>query len=437
MNSKSNVVVFGLGYVGLPLSLSFAMRGCNVYGVDISQNLVKEISSGITYHTEKYKERTIQEILKEQLSNGNFRATTDAKSIPGEYHNFIVTVGIPVKDGNHDYSGLEGCCRSLGSMLKEGDLVIIRSTVIPGATEEFILPILESESGLKAGRDFYLGYSSERIAEGNAFEEFINMPTVVGGINEESLQKAADVLSIVCDAEIIKATNIKAVETSKVIENVQRDVNIAMVQEFARFAEKLGIDIFEVIKIANTHKRVHLLSPGPGVGGYCIPNAYYYIEPKAKELGVNVDLLKLSRVKNEALPEVIVGMLEDQMKESGKSLEGSKIAVLGIAMKDYSNDDRISPPVSIVNLLIQKKADVYVYDPVVPTKYQYKYDNLEDAIKDADALLVLARQSLTDAVPVKSFEENLKKNAVIFDTRNMFKDTKQEFINKGIKYYSL
>lgn len=432
-----NVVVFGLGYVGLPLSLSFALNGSKVMGVDVSEALVNDINNGVTYHTEKFNSLTIREILQEELKNKRFSAVTDIGYVPEGFNNYIVTVGIPVHKGEQDISQLESCCRSLGQVIKKGDLIVVRSTVIPGSTEGMVLPILEEESHLKAGRDFSLAYSSERIAEGNAFEEFANMPTVVGAIDDESLERACRLLSIVCKAEIIRASSIKVVETSKVIENVQRDVNIAMVQEFARFTESLGIDIYEVIKVANTHRRVNLLYPGPGVGGYCIPNAYYYLEPKAKEMGVNLDILKLSRQKNEALPETIVEMVEKKLKENGKEIAGKKIAVLGIAMKDYSNDDRISPPVSIINLLITKGARVFAYDSAVPTNYDFKYDSLQEVIGGADVLIVLAKQSGFDSLAADDVMKSIKENAFILDTRNMFSREKDVFLQHGIGYISL
>jgi UDP-N-acetyl-D-mannosaminuronic acid dehydrogenase len=437
MNKNEKVVVFGLGYVGLPLSLSFAFRGSDVIGVDVSEDLVNDINKGITYHTEKFEDITIQEVLAKQLKKNSFKAVVDVKSIPKDYNNFIVTVGIPVNGGVQNYDYLKSCSESLGSILKKGDTVIIRSTVIPGTTEDFILPILEKTSGLKAGEDFHLAYSSERIAEGRAFEEFAFMPTVVGAINNQSLERAAKVLSIVCKTDIIKASNIKVVETSKVFENVQRDVNIAMSQEFARFTEKLGIDIYEVIKIANTHKRVNLLTPGPGVGGYCIPNAYYYLEPKAKEMGVDLDILKLSRNKNEALPELIVNILEEELKKVGKDIKGKKIGVLGIAMKDYSNDDRISPPISIINILLERGANVCAFDPIVPTSYDFKYDNADDVIKDADAILVLAKQKEIENIDANFVIDNIQKDGIVFDTRNLFTANKSDFAQKGIKYLSL
>ena len=274
--------------------------------------------------------------------------------------------------------------------MKQNDLVLLRSTVIPGTTEEFVLPILENESGLKAGRDFYLAYSPERIAEGRAFEEIALMPTLVAGINGESVSRAKELLSLVCKAEIIIAGNIQVVETVKVFENLQRDANIAISQELARFTEALGIDIFEVIRLANTHKRVNLLNPWPGVGGYCIPNAYHYIAAKAAELGVPLDILQLCREKNSKLPGFIVNKLVSLLKAVGKELNQSKIAVLGLAMKDFSNDDRISPPVDICNILMARGANVQAYDPVVPTKYQFKVDTLEEALCGASAVMILS-----------------------------------------------
>lgn len=292
------VAVFGLGFVGLPLALSFSLRGCNVTGVDVLAELADELNRGITNHLESFHNIGIREILQSKFMDDTFRATTNPMTALDTCNNFIVTVGIPVKDGKHDMSHLEAVCKTIANGLKRGDTVVIRGTMIPGTTEEFILPLLE-ESGYKAGTDFYLAYASERIAEGRAFEEFENMPSLVAGINEKSALRAKRLLGIVTKAPIHIASCIKVVETAKVMENVQRDVNIAMSQEFARFCEGLGIDVFEVIELANTHKRVNLLYPGPGVGGYCLPNAMYYLKPKAEELGVSIDLLKTARKIND------------------------------------------------------------------------------------------------------------------------------------------
>lgn len=432
---NKSVCIFGQGFVGLPLALSFAFRGCNVIGVDVDDILVAQTNKGLTHHTEKFHGITIQEILNIQLEAKRYKATTNGIKAVKECNNIIVTVGIPIKDGNYIMDYLEGACRTIGQSLKKGDLVIIRSTVIPGTTEEFCMPILEEESGMKAGEDFYLAYASERIAEGLAFDEFANMPTLVGAINEKSLKRAAEVLGIVCKADIVPATNIKAVETSKVFENVQRDVNIAMSQEFARFTEALGIDIFEVVQLANTHKRVNLLTPGPGVGGYCIPNAYHYIAPKAAELEVAMDILKLSREKNAKLPEFMVNKLEELLNSVGKRIKGSKVAVLGLAMKDYSNDDRISPPVDICQMLIERGAELRAFDPVVPTNYDFKVSTQQDALKDADAVMILAKQEEILLDDMEKIAELTSDGCIVIDTKNIV--DKYDVEKVGLKYWRI
>ena len=296
------VAMFGLGFVGLPLALSFSMRGCQVIGVDIDEELVSQLNQGQSHHLESYEGRGIEDILREQLDAGRFRAVTDGRIAMQECDHIIVTVGIPVEKQAHDMKPLLSVCHTIGQGLKKGDLVLIRSTVIPGTTREVILPILEEESGLKAGQDFDLAYSSERIAEGRAFHEFEHMPAALAGWDEEATRRAFELISIVTKAPITQASCMEVVETSKVMENISRDVDIAMSNEFALFCKSMGIDIFEVVAVANTHQRVNLLTPGPGVGGYCLPNALYYLLPKAQELDVPLRLLTTARQVNDDMP---------------------------------------------------------------------------------------------------------------------------------------
>ncbi|MFC0904972.1 nucleotide sugar dehydrogenase [Clostridium sp. MT-14] len=414
---NKKVCIFGQGFVGLPLTLSFALRGCKTIGVDVDDLLVANTNRGLTNHTEKFYKAGIQEILNMQIKKGNYKATVNGEAAVKKCNNIIVTVGIPIKNGKYIMDYLENACITIGKNLKRGDLVVIRSTVIPGTTEEFIMPILERKSKMKAGVDFYLAYASERIAEGKAFEEFADMPTLVGAINAKSLERAASLLAVVCKAQIVKASCIKAVETSKVFENVQRDVNIAMSQEFARFAESLGIDIFEVIKLANTHKRVNLLTPGPGVGGYCIPNAYHYIAPKAEKMDVSMDILKIARKKNALIPKFIVDKVEELLNSENKDIRNCKIAVLGLAMKDYSNDDRISPPVDICKLLVKAGANVNAFDPIVPTKYDFRVESEEEALEKADAVLILAKQDDMNYDDCEHMSKLMNENPVCLDTK--------------------
>lgn len=428
----TRVCVFGLGFVGLPLALSFAMRGCQVTGVDVDRSLVEDLNNGITHHLESYGDRGIQDILRDELDSGRFTATLDCTEALRECDNIVVTVGVPVEEGRHDLSPVTTVCRSISQGLKPNDLVLIRSTLIPGTTRGVILPILE-ESGLKAGHDFFLAYSSERIAEGKAFYEFENMPAAVSGINDESTERAHDLISIVTRAPITRGSQIEVVEAAKVMENVSRDVDIAMSQEFARFARGLGIDIFEVIKVANTHLRVNLLTPGPGVGGYCLPNALYYLLPKAEEMGVELPLLTTARRINDNVPAFVAGLA---MKNLTVPPNQAKLAVLGIAMKDFSNDDRISPARDVIAHLQQAGCTVRAFDPAVPSRYTFKVDSLEEAVKDAHGILVLARQNGIDYHNLALFRQNMAGAApFIVDTKNIY--SRPEVESYGLKLETL
>lgn len=417
--SQNKIVVVGLGFVGLPLALSFSMRGADVYGMDVNERLVGEVNSGHTHHTETYGTKTIQTILNEELESGRFRAYSKWDELPEDTYAYIVTVGIPTNQGVPNKTYIIGAAEAIAKRLKKGDTVIIRSTVIPGSTNELIRPILE-KTGLVAGKDFSLVFASERIAEGRAFDEFENMPLVIGGYTPACAEQAKKVLSIVTKAQIHFGSSMEVVETSKVVENVQRDVNIAMVQEFARFAEAMGLDTFELIKLANTHERVNLLTPGPGVGGYCIPNAYHYIKPKADEvMSEPLLVLQTSRRVNEKLPNIMVDMIGSTLKSVGKDLATSKIAIFGLAMKDFSNDDRISPAIEICNLLVQKGVNFTAYDPIVPTVYDYKVSTPEECVKDADALVFLVEQPGMRELDYTALQALMNDKAVVFDAKNL------------------
>ncbi|MBG9773406.1 nucleotide sugar dehydrogenase [Brevibacillus laterosporus] len=425
MTHPIRVAVVGLGFVGLPLALTYAMKGAKVVGIDVSEQLVKETNEGKSHHLEAYKGKTLPEILKEQVEAGRFQATTSYEEAKQQVDHYIVTVGIPVKNGDPELQYLKSAAQSLGSQLKKGDHVMIRSTVIPGTTEEVVKPFLEEASGMKAGEDFYLSYCSERIAEGRAFEEFIHMPLALGGINEASAAKGKELLSFISETEIT-ITDIRVVEASKVIENIQRDVNIAMVQEFARFAEAADIDVFELIKVANTHTRVNLLTPGPGVGGYCLPNALYYLAPKAKELHVDLPLLTTARKTNDGIPTVLVNMLEQTLQSVGKRLADSKVAVFGLAMKDFSNDDRISPVHDFIELLLAKGVEVTSYDPAVHTPYDHKKDSLEAAVSGADALVLAAMQQEFTELNWAEVTGKMASSPVVLDLKNRIPRTLDE-----------
>lgn len=410
----NSICIIGLGYVGLPLALSFAMRGYKVYGVDNNKDLTDELKNGITHHLENYKGRSIQEILKDELERGRFIPTTDYEEPLKVCDDIIVTVPIPVYGQKPYFDFLISCATEIRKNLRKGHFILLRSTVVPGTTRNIFMPILE-ESGLRCGEDFYLAYASERIAEGRAFEEFENMPTVVAGYCEKSLKRAIDVIKAICKEEIVVASSFEVVETSKVIENLQRDINIAMVNEFERFTKAINIDIFEVIKVANTHKRVKLLYPGPGVGGFCIPNAFYYLNAKAEELGVDLKLSKTARMFNDEIPYYISDLV---MKMIDKYNVEKKVAVLGIAMKDYSSDDRLSPAHDIINILKSREVVVKAFDPVVKREYSYKVGSMKEALEDVSVVLILAKQEGIEFDKISAY--TTKKPVIVIDTRNVF-----------------
>ncbi|MGQ9556728.1 MAG: nucleotide sugar dehydrogenase [Desulfurispora sp.] len=413
------VGVFGLGYVGLPLALSFALRGCRVVGVDTNVELVAELNAGITYHREQYQGEGIQSILRRQLAAGRFTATTSAAQAMESCDNIIVTVGLPVHDGEPFAGYLEECCRDIARGLKKGDLVVVRGTLVPGMTRRLVLPLLE-QSGLKAGRDFALAYSSERIAEGRAFEEFVTMPGLVSGLTENCRERARRLLAVVTEAPLHPASSFEVVETAKVVENISRDVNIALVNELARFTKELGVDVFEVIALANTHRRVSLLQPGPGVGGYCLPNALYYLDAAARRLGVPLELMHTARRVNEEMPRHVVNLV---LRRLPVPPARAKIAVLGLAMKDYSGDDRLSPALTICQLLLDAGVQVAAFDPAVQLRYNFQVDSMRAALSGAHGAVALARQHGIDFTDWDLFLSCLDRTGVpfIIDTRQIYR----------------
>lgn len=420
MKKTGTIAVIGQGYVGLPLALSFAMNGQNVIGVESNPEIRKNLASGQTLQNENWNGKSIETILKEQLASGRYRLSGDTVAAVREAETICLTVGIPVADGQPVLDSFNGACEQIGHGLQPGSLVLIRSTVIPGTSESYCVPLFERLSGLKFGESLFVAYVPERIAEGSAFEEFRTLPTLIGSTDPQSREKAAAVIRINSRSEMIFCHSAMEAETSKVLENLQRDTNIALAQEFARFAEAAGMNAIDVIKLANTHPRVHMMEPGPGVGGYCIPNAFYYLAHKAAELGISLPIMQAARDLNDQMPETIVSKTVELLTQAGKELQEARVIVIGLGMKDYSPDDRLSPSVEICEQLAASGFDVRAYDPNVAKKYPYKIENIEEAAKDADAMLILNKIS-RDFRPSEFFSL-LKHPAVILDTRNLVQD---------------
>ncbi|OFW75382.1 MAG: hypothetical protein A2201_12735 [Alicyclobacillus sp. RIFOXYA1_FULL_53_8] len=387
---KRSVGVIGLGYIGLPLALSFCEKGYRVVGVEVNEQKVGQLIAGYTDVLELYEGKPLQDLLQRHLESETFVPTSRAAVAAWEVNAYIVTVGIPVIQGVADETPLLTVAEQLGKVIKPNDLVLIRSTVIPGILEDKVIPLLEQHSRMRAGEDFHVAYAAERVAEGRAMEEFQTLDVVLAGLTDGCYRMAAELLGDLTSG-VIHRTDLRTAQAVKVIENVQRDVNIALSQQIAWFSEYYGVNVYELIRMANTHPRVHMLEPSIGVGGFCIPNAYHYLQAGLQP-GQRLPLLELAREINETTPERMIGKLVTQLAMRGKSLRNSTIAVLGLGMKDFSNDIRLSPAVRCAEVLIQEGATVRAFDPTVTLQLPYQVRGLSECLHGADGLLVATWQ---------------------------------------------
>lgn len=417
MNLKK-ICVIGLGYIGLPTASTFAARGINVLGVDVSQHIIDTLNKGeIHIH-----EPGLHEEVKKAIQSGNFRAATK----PEEADAFIIAVPTPFQENKFgEYNGVTykladmraviSAAESILPFLRKGNLVVLESTSPPRTTADLVAPIL-ARTGLVAGRDFHLAYSPERVLPGQIMRELIENARVIGGITPESAQAGSDLYATFVKGQIIK-TDATTAEMVKLMENTYRDVNIAIANEFSRLADKFGVDVWEAISIANLHPRVKILSPGPGVGGHCISVDPWFFVESAPEL---TPLIYHSRKVNDAQPHFVV----DTVKRALGSLGGKKIAALGLAYKPDVDDLRESPANEIVHLLQDEGAQVKAWEPFKPNANLAGISmspTLDDAIKEADALLLLVNH--TEFKQLNPGEIAAKTNArILVDTVNGWND---------------
>ncbi len=410
------VAIVGVGYIGLPLAMSYARLGCRVIGVDVNESYVAHLQQGMTDSVEQYEGLPLSHYLKEAIASNSFTATTDFAQAAKESNIYIVTVGIPIYQGIPSYDAIDAATTSLAKVVKSGDLILYRSTHIPGTVRERLIPLLQSLSPYEMGRDVHVAYAPERVAEGRAMEEFQTVDVLVGGVNESSLAHAMEVLRVINRATL-HPTSIDMAEIVKVVENVQRDVNIAMIQEIAKYVQAVGLQTSELVQLANTHPRVQLMVPGAGVGGYCIPNAYYYLQYNADKMGVDLPILSAARKTNDIVPMTILNRIERKLNWSATSWQGVRVAVLGLAMKNYSNDDRISPSIALVHEIEKRHAVVKAYDSLVAAeKYPtFAKKSLSECVKDAEIILVTIRQEEWDQLEFAELLQEAKQCRLVFD----------------------
>lgn len=356
----AHVAVIGLGYVGLPLAAAFAKAGFRVSGVEVDRNKVEDIAAAKSY---------IPDVdgfdLLPHVESGRLTATLDYDVLRDVDAIFICVPTPYDAQRAPDLSFIRSASESIKTRLTRGQLIVLQSTTYPGTTEEVVLPILE-ESGLKAGEDFFLGFSPERIDPGNKQWTAYNTPKVVGGLTPECTRLTTSLLEQM-GALVHPVSSTRAAEMSKLLENTFRAVNIALVNELALLAERMKIDLWEVIEAAETKPFGFMpFYPGPGVGGHCIPVDPYYLLWKAREYDFYTKFIELAAEVNEAMPYHVVELVTEALSRGGLPLRGAQILVLGVAFKPGVDDPRNSPAKRIIELLLSRGALVSYHDPYVP-----------------------------------------------------------------------
>jgi UDP-N-acetyl-D-glucosamine dehydrogenase len=413
--------VIGLGYVGLPLVLRFCEVGYKVLGFDVDSKKVSSLKQGRSY---------IKTIPSSQISpfvrNGQFDVTDDFSRL-SEPDCILICVPTPLTEKKEpDLQYIEKTTGSIRSCLRKGQLIVLESTTYPGTTEELILPELES-TGLKVGKDFFLGYSPEREDPGNKGFTTSLIPKVVSGVTP-SCKKTAIALYRQVIQKVVPVSSPRVAELTKLLENIYRSVNIALVNELKMLADRMGIDIWEVIEAASTKPFGFTpFYPGPGMGGHCIPIDPYYLSWKAQEYDFTTRFIFLAGEINVHIPYYVVTKIQDALNDRGKGIKGAKILILGVAYKKDVDDARESPALAIMDLLQKKGASLLYHDPYIPVlpsfrKYHFKLKSsplTKPLLRRIDAAVIITDHSQVD------YEWVVVNAPLTIDTRNATKNLKR------------
>lgn len=409
--AAQKIVVVGQGYVGLPLAVRAVEAGYTVVGYDIDKNRVGRLKNG-----DSFIEDVPAEALGAALDSDRFTVSDELTSISG-FDIAVITVPTPLRDGAPDLTYIEASGADLARFLRAGATVVLESTTYPGTTEELLVPILESGSGLKAGTDFHAGYSPERIDPGNLVYRFENTPKVVSGTTPEALAIIEEFYSNLVE-EAVPVPSTREAELTKLLENTFRHVNIALVNELAMFAAELDIDIWAAIDAANTKPFGFMkFTPGPGVGGHCLPIDPSYLSWQVKQsLGHSFRFVDLANDINEHMPDHVVSRIGRILNNQERSVRGSRILLLGLAYKPNSGDSRETPVLPIADALHEMGAEVQCADDwVEPDAFPISTERVEltpDIVAAADLVVMLTNHRDFDLDMIQS-------NArAIFDTRN-------------------
>jgi UDP-N-acetyl-D-glucosamine dehydrogenase len=421
---KPDVAIVGLGYVGLPLAMTFANGGATVLGIDVDPRKAEAIAAGTSYI-----EDVSSADVARHVAAGRFAATASFADVVTASA-VIIAVPTPLnRNREPDLSLVESATRSVAAYLQPGQLVVLESTTYPGTTRELMLPILE-ESGMRVGEDFYLAYSPERVDPGNATWQTHNTPKVMGGMTpacservKELYGKAIDTVHAVGSPEVAELT--------KLFENIFRSVNIALVNELAMLCDRMDIDVWDVIEAAATKPFGFMkFTPGPGLGGHCIPIDPFYLAWKAREYDFSTEFIELAGKINSNMPYHCMRMIRKAVDSRRRSLSGSRVLVLGVAYKADISDYRESPALKVLELLEKAGADVRYHDPYVPViegghgvtppSADHSVELTDQELRDADAVVVLTDHTTID------YQHVYDTCSLLVDFRNVLPDTPRD-----------
>ena len=390
-----DLLVIGLGYVGLPLVREATNVGLNVVGYDIGQGVVDLLNDGRS-HVDDISDSDVQKMLA-----AGFRATSDETAV-GDPDTIVICVPTPLSEADGpDLTAVRAASETAGRLLRQGMLVVLESTTYPGTTDELVRPILEKASGLNAEVDFYLAFSPERIDPGNPVYGLRNTPKVVGGLTPDATAAAARFYGKVCD-QVVEAKGPREAEMAKLLENTYRHVNIALVNEMAVFCHELGVDLWDAIRCASTKPfGFQAFYPGPGVGGHCIPIDPNYLSYKVRTLGYPFRFVELAQEINSRMPGYVVDRAAELLNRHAKPLNGANVLLLGVTYKQDIADQRESPAQPIARRLLARGAVLSYHDPHVPTwaidgRAVRRVADLDTDIVTADVVILLQNHSEYD-----------------------------------------
>jgi|SRR5579875_19966 len=411
------VGVIGLGYVGLPLAVAFAEAGQDVVAVDVDPRKVAALKAGESY-VEDISDERLGGVLPRIQATSHFQplARTDA---------VLICVPTPLTPNREpDLGALEAAGHGLGQVLQHGQLVVLESTTYPGTTRERLVPILEQESELRVGEDVNVAFSPERVDPGRTDYTLRNTPKVVGGMTERCCERAAQLYGLICD-EIVRVSSPEAAEMTKLLENIFRSVNIALVNELAILADRMGIDIWEVVDAAASKPYGFMrFDPGPGMGGHCLPVDPFYLTWRAREFHMSTEFIELAGKINQQMPHHCVERIEQALNDVCKPVRGSRILVLGASYKGGVGDVRESPALRIMEVLQARGADLCYHDPYVPALPELGLQSvaLEPALGEADAVV------LVTAHPGVEYRELAANSSLFIDLRGVTRGVEAEHV---------